>query len=1223
MSRHLDPLTFPIHGRQLIEASAGTGKTYTIGALYLRLVLGHGGENGFYKALMPPEILVVTFTNAATEELRHRIRQKLVEAAGYFNGAGEGDGFLENLADAFPKTSWPEKARVLEQASLWMDDAAIHTIHSWSSRMMRQHAFLCGSLFDLELAPDDENLLEEAACDYWRSHFYHLPSDQLADLLALIQCATPVALLDRIKPILCRDLLPEGDPFELLVKRHQVIETARREWTVDFETAVSQIEDAASRKILNGRIYAAGSLEKEIRQMARWAADNGPLPDARILHKFSHTGLNEGANKNQTPPTHHAYEALDLLNNVLGRLDIEKALLVHAAREIHARYQHQKNLQKIVDFDDLLDRLNEALHRDGNGRLAQTISEQYPVAMIDEFQDTDPVQYAAFSKIYGGRPKTAFLMIGDPKQAIYAFRGADIHTYLRARKDTGDAPYTLDANYRATKELVQSVNQMFGFADKHPEGPFLFGNRIPFEPVVPKGPEGELVIREQTSSGLHIRQMPQEEPVPKTGPQGYLSKMAEDSAGQIVHLLNLAEQVPPGAGFRNTADTPLKPLRPADLAILVRTGSEAQLIRKELDKCGVRSVYLSDKTSVFDAQEARDMLYLLRACASPGVERTLKAALATPILDLPLHYLDALNRNEPAWEKEVERFGRYQRIWHTRGVLPMLRTLLQDFGMSSGLLTTSVGERTATNFLHLAELLQAKSLGLEGPQGLINWLEEQLQQHPIGSAEQILRLESDEALIKVITIHKSKGLQYPLVFLPFICSFRQTTPRDAAMTTDRDEQGGVRLVRASNPATIEKTDRKRLAEDLRLLYVAVTRAQYACWMGIGVMGSKLKNGEKSTLHMSGFGYLLSGGEAIPTHELSHKLQSLKGQCRHITIGTMPEAPDHNAYTPNTQDVPLMPARPFDTSVFRDWRISSYSGILKATGTVPRNTWETAEQGTPFDFPFSPMEDQLQEPEEAHFSSPEQGQGKPSIHNFPKGPEPGTFLHGLLEWAAREGFNKVAHAPSLIDAEIKRRSRHRGWQDWEDVLKTWFQDFLIASIPLPDQKTHVCLADLPSAGYQPELEFLLAAHRVHISALDRILTRKILPGKERTPLQDLHVNGMLKGFIDLVFEFQGKYYVLDYKSNHLGENTRAYQSDTMVRAMLSHRYDLQYALYTLALHRLLKARLPEYRYQKNMGGAIYLFLRGIDKNRNGVYGDKPPEALIEKLDSIFEGREENR
>lgn len=175
MANYLDPLTFPIRSLRLMEASAGTGKTYTIGALYLRLVLGHGGDNGFFKPLMPPEILVVTFTNAATEELRDRIRNKLVEAAAFFRGELNGDEFFEGLGHGFPKESWFEKARILDQAALWMDEAAIHTIHGWSNRMLRQYAFECGSPFDLELAPDDQELLEEAACDYWRSHFYHLP----------------------------------------------------------------------------------------------------------------------------------------------------------------------------------------------------------------------------------------------------------------------------------------------------------------------------------------------------------------------------------------------------------------------------------------------------------------------------------------------------------------------------------------------------------------------------------------------------------------------------------------------------------------------------------------------------------------------------------------------------------------------------------------------------------------------------------------------------------------------------------------------------------------------------------------------------------------------------------------------------------------------------------------------------------------------------------------
>ncbi len=1220
MANYLDPLTFPIRGLRLIEASAGTGKTYTIGALYLRLVLEHGEDNGFHRALMPPEILVVTFTNAATEELRDRIRNKLVEAAAFFRGECGGDEFLECLGSAFPQESWPEKASVLEHAALWMDEAAIHTIHSWSKRMLRQHAFECGSLLDLDLAPDDQDLLEEAARDYWRCHFYGLPPEQLTELLALIKCTTPQALLSQVKPLLkvgannYSPLQGDGNPFDMLEQRCEAILAARREWSVDFETAIDQVTEAKADKTLNGNKYGAPSLKKWIHQLTLWIKEKGPLPDTRTRLRFSFQGLKEGTNKHKSPPEHHAYEAFDRLNDILNRFEIDKALFVHAAREIDRRYQRQKDQQGLVDFDDLLTHLNEALQHPGNERLAEIIAGQYPVAMIDEFQDTDPVQYAAFSRIYSRRPQTALLMIGDPKQAIYAFRGADIHTYLRARRDTGDKPYTLDVNYRATEELVKSVNQMFASATPYPEGPFLFKDRIPFEPVSAKGPQGQLMVKNQPSSGLHIWQLQQTEPVLKTGENGYLAKMAEAFADEIVRVLNLAEQHPPRAGFQNASGEPLKPLRPADMAVLVRSGNEANIIREALDKRRVRSVYLSDKTSVFDSPEARQMCYLLQACASPGQERALKAALATPILRQPFTRLDNLNHNGAAWEGEIERFSRYHSVWQSRGVLPMLRNLLQDFGVSSGLLTAPGGERAATNFLHLAELLQAKSVEVDGAKGLIRWLEEQLQQHPTGVEDQVLRLESDEELIKVITIHKSKGLQYPLVFLPFACSFRQATRKNVVMTIHSHEQSGVRITTSPEAADIEAADRERLAEDLRLLYVAVTRARYACWMGIGVTGSTTKNGEKSTLHRSGFGYLLSAGEMIPTRDLPDKLRFLKGNCPHITIEQLPE-PRMGVYKPKGEAVPLMPALPFNTPVFRDWRITSYSGILK----VGANDYSPKK---PFDFPGSAIEDQLQEPGEATLSYPEIRPGKPSIHNFPRGPEPGTFLHGLLEWAADEGFSNVAHDRQLIHDQVELRCSHRGWGTWVDALTQWFQDLLNTHFTLPNQKKDVRLMDLPPSHYQPELEFLFAAHRVNTRSLDHALAHGVLPGAERPPLQAFHINGMLKGFIDLVFEFEGQYYVLDYKSNHLSDNTRAYGSEAMAHAMLSHRYDLQYVLYTLALHRLLKARLPDYRYERDMGGAVYLFLRGVDRNHNGVYGDKTPQALIEQLDGDFAGGEGN-
>lgn len=429
------------------------------------------------------------------------------------------------------------------------------------------------------------------------------------------------------------------------------------------------------------------------------------------------------------------------------------------------------------------------------------------------------------------------------------------------------------------------------------------------------------------------------------------------------------------------------------------------------------------------------------------------------------------------------------------------------------------------------------------------------------------------------------------------------------------------MVTSPGAADIEAADRDRLAEDLRLLYVAVTRARYACWMGIGATGSVTKNGEKSTLHHSGFGYLLSAGEMIPTRDLSQKLRFLKGDCPHITIEPLPD-PRMGLYEPKRKTASLMPALPFNTAVFRDWRITSYSGILKDETAYSSPEGKIEAQKKPFDFPGSAIEDQLQEPGEAFLSHPEVRPGKPSIHNFPRGPEPGTFLHGLLEWAADEGFGRVAHDRQLIYDQVELRCNHRGWGAWIDAVTQWFQDLLKTPFTLPDQKKDMCLADLSPSHYQPELEFLFAAHRVNTRSLDHALAHGVLPGAERPPLQEFRINGMLKGFIDLVFEFEGQYYVLDYKSNHLGDNTRAYGSKAMAHAMLSHRYDLQYVLYTLALHRLLKARLPDYRYPRDMGGAVYLFLRGVDRNHNGVYGDKMPQALIEQLDRDFAGGEGN-
>ncbi len=1225
MAHQLNALTFPLHGNRLIEASAGTGKTYTIAALYLRLVLGHGGVNGFARPLLPPEILVVTYTNAATEELRDRIRLRLTEAAAFFRGQGNGDAYLMSLRSEFPEPQWPAKASQLEQAARWMDESAIYTIHSWCQRMLRQHAFDSGSLFDLELETNEQPLLEAAACDYWRTYFYPQSATKLNALLPLIKCDTPQALLEKVRPLMNVQLALPQDPFDMLGRRLEVIETARCCWARDFDAAVLQLQTAQADKTLNGNKYRGPSLEKWLAQLDAWVHDDGPLPEATALERLSFGGLQAGVNKNKIAPEHPAYLAFDQLLDQLANLDIDSALFIHAGREIYRRFQQAKHRRAQMGFDDLLTILNQALRKSGGQHLAALIRNQFPVVLIDEFQDTDPVQYEIFSTVYLGQPDTSLLMIGDPKQAIYAFRGADIHTYLVARKDTEGCHYSLAKNYRSTKALVESVNQIFSVAAGHSQGAFLFENQIPFQAVKVQGGKGQWVVDGKTGNGLHVWQLPQSEPVKKTGQDGYIEQMAQATASEIVRLLNLGQLHPPRAGFETPDGAALEPVRPSDIAILVRNRAESCAIRQALDARGVRTVYLSDRDSVFDCDEATSLLHWLRACAEPEQERLLRAALATPVLDLPLTRLDQFNRDELAWEAEVERFRKYQRIWQRQGVLPMLRMFLNDFDAAAHLLRLADGERAITNLLHLSEMLQIAAAELDGEHALIRWLAEQIEQPGNGSDEQVLRLESDEDLVRVITIFKSKGLEYPLVFLPFICSFQDPTRRNTLVATYHDGQGRPMAVLNPDTSALDAVANERLAEDVRLLYVAVTRARYACWLGVGAVGSiTKKDGEKTSLHQTGLGYLLSDRQMILTGELKERLQTLKGECPHITLSSLPAATDA-VYRPADETLPLGPALRFGGKVDRNWWISSYSSMLAGahmamqTPLAPTGSPSPVGDSVP-SAPESAAEAQLREiATEAASTWTAMGTER-SIHDFPRGPDPGTFLHGLLEWAADQGFADLAGDRNRCDELVATYCERRDWDDWVPVMQTWLWHLLETPLLLPHEQGDVATGTLPNDCYQAELEFMLAAHQVDTHVLDGAITRAVLPGVARPELNQDMLNGMIKGFIDLVFCYQDRYYVLDYKSNYLGECDQAYSTQAMTAAMMEHRYDLQYVLYTLALHRLLKARLPNYTYQRHLGGVLYLFLRGVGPGGRGVYGDRPSQALIETLDDYFAGKE---
>jgi len=1216
MSQLLEPLDFPLHGSRLIEASAGTGKTWTIAALYLRLVLGHGGEDrqsAFARPLLPSEILVMTFTRAATRELANRVRERLVEAAACFRGQLESDDpYLGALADAYPsEAERGVAAHRLVLAAETMDEAAIFTIDAWCQRMLREHAFDSGSLFDEELLSDERALFEDAAHDYWRQHIYPLSVQALG---AVRECWRDVeALKGGVRELVSRThLLGECVPEPLGVLVARVQEALRTElaglkegWAARADEMESWIAGQRERhpKCFNGNKMRADSLVKWFEALRAWADD-----PVRVMPELNETawrrlcpdGIVDAFSKDFTAEVPACFGFTAPLKDALERLQpLSHALLRHAASHIAGRMRELKARNRQFGFADMLERLKDALEGPNGEALRRRIVQQFPVAMVDEFQDTSPDQYRIFDLLYrvaDNDPEQGLFLIGDPKQSIYGFRGADIHSYLAARRATNGRHYQLGVNYRSTAQLVEAVNQLFRHAEGdgehagYPGGAFRFrrgeDNPLPFEPVRAKGHRERLVGADGPQHAMSVccaGPMNQEE---------YREYFARQCAEHIVGLLG-DERVGFSDGER------FRRLMPADIAILVRDRREAAAVRRALVERKVASVYLSDKDSVVESEEAADVLRWLYAVANPLDGLLARAAFATRTAGLPLGELARLSSDEVVWEGRVEQLKALHGVWQRQGVLAMLRRFVHELGLPARLLRQPGGERRLTNLLHLAELLQEASSQLEGEQALIRWLAEQLEGLGEGGDERVLRLESDAELVKVVTVHKSKGLEYPLVYLPFAVTARRTDRRNRAFFEFVGIDGARRLDLGLGDEALEAVDRARLEEDLRLLYVALTRARHYLWLGAAPISGRSKN--ENRLHESALGYLLGGGAKIEAEQLAERLERLRGKVEGIVLHDLTAAsqdPGRTLLAREDARPDLLAAPRYEASFERDWSIGSFTSLVRhAVAVVP---------------PPAPMRAQEQTllEEDPQVVTPPRIEDAP-WHRFPRGSVPGNFMHEQLEWMAGEGFHRADEPEFML--RLGQRIERAGWGHRLDDAQAWLH--AVATTPLPP--LGAALADLRNPV--PELEFWFPSERLDAVRLDRLCRTRIMKGLDRPTLPERVLHGMLKGFADLVFEHAGRYWVLDYKTNALGPGDSAYTQAAMEMGMVGHRYDIQGTIYMLALHRLLRSRLGEaYEPQRQLGGAVFLFLRGVaNTDTRGCCFLAPDLELLEGLERLLD------
>ncbi|PRI65164.1 RecBCD enzyme subunit RecB [Haemophilus influenzae] len=1196
----LNPITLPLNQISLIEASAGTGKTYTIGSLYLRLLL-KAGENNFSRPLNVEEILVVTFTEMATEELKKKIRERITDAINKLTAFAKtqdksefkNDEFLTALCHDLDIFEAIHRLKLAEQN---MDLAAIYTIHGFCRRMLMQYAFHSGIHFNLELIKDQSDLLVRFANEFWREHFYPLPFE-MADFIAN-ELGSPDYVLSLLESNLGKNLIVDLENQQALSisiteflqqylgEYFKDIKALKRFWLESAgkisELIIEELNkdyEKGEPKSLSRRSYNTSRLAKWIEQVNAWA--NNPrdyLLNKTLMSYFTQSALGEKCEEGASPFIAPIFTELEERANALISPDLlRRIILYHYRQSLQQKLLDYKLNHQEKSFDDLLRLLCEALQDAQGDELAEMIRFQYPFAMIDEFQDTDSQQYAIFSKIYRDNPEknTGFIMIGDPKQAIYRFRGADIFTYLKA-SDEAQSRFELTKNYRSEKHLVDGVNALFDF----PQLPFIYQN-INFTAVDSRDDHLRFYLNGKAEPAYRFY-LTESGKVNKT-------EMAKICAISIQHWLKSAAENQ--AVFQNE-DT-CKTLQAANIAVLVRDKNEAALVKNELQKLGIASVYLSDQNSVFDSNVAKELAWVLKACLNVA-ERPILNAIATALFGLNAADIHQIQQNEADWQRWADSFAQYQQTWQRQGILAMLHQILLEQGISERLLSQATGERDLTDFLHLAEMLQQAATLHESEAALLSWFEKQIQGE--GRQEAQIRLESERQLVKIVTIHKSKGLEYDLVWLPFLAApSKDPSKKDINIYYSKERDETLWDIENRNlNALCEET----FAEELRLLYVALTRAKYQMAFALPAQFDKKWN----ALH-----YVLSQGEIGKEINLSDfkdtetLLQAFKEKMRdNVEICTTQNLEAFPALSINTKNDDLKAAE-FTGNIEQDWRITSFTSIEQGHRRQNYFTESAGKKHAVFD-----DSKDYDSQNSIEISTALLNESESSILDLPRGKQVGTALHRHFENCY---FSDLANTEEI---EKLRQSLQLD-ETLTEPLQNWLQQ--ISHTPLSNE-IGIALADLANKDCIKEMPFYLAI-REHfdVEAFNRTLkAHHHLPSE---PLQFEQIQGMVRGSIDLVFRHNGKYYLVDYKSNFLGSNLADYNQEALKKEMLHSHYDWQYLIYTLALHRYLQSVVPHYDYVRDFGGVFYLFLRGMNgEPQSGVFYDRPSVELITELDGVF-------
>jgi exodeoxyribonuclease V beta subunit len=1176
----------PLNGFQVIEASAGCGKTYALSTLFVRLLTEVG--------IKAEEILVVTFTDAAAGELKTRIRQRIQDS---LNRATDTDTDTES-----PGPSYRQKLR---EALLQMDNAPISTIHGFCKQTLTYQAFESGMPFRSVLEADTKAVFDEIACDFYVKNTAFRPGlfveyldlckfgpNDLASLLRTVSGRRDLVILPDIEPVLD----PSDEYSEAFFSAKKILASDRE-----------GLEAALSASPIDKRSYRRDRVSSWLDRLERILSFAHPTLSLinDDLKRFTSSAIGEKV-RSGDPPRHDFIDVADLL--VRTEVGFDKMLIqfkrifVDESLLILARIKKERSIHT---FDDLLQTLHAALEGPSAESLKSALRDRFKAVLIDEFQDTDSIQFDIFNRAFGGTDMP-FFVIGDPKQSIYRFRGGDIFTYFRASRAACERRFGLTINWRSDPSIIKAVNTLFSSTTN----PFL-ADEIPFSPVSSRPGAKDAFPVNERQGALEIRFVSRADAnvqADKLIPQTFADReMLDQITADISSLL----------GRRDNDGSEIVPTR---IAVLVRTNEQAKKVRDALQRRGISSLLLKEE-SVFETDEATEIRLLLVALQSPFDLTALRTVLSTRLFSLEALEIKSQFEDSNKWERWAFFMSVCRRLFLQSGMFLVLKSILEleIDGVTRGeaLLGSAGGERAVTNYRHLCELIERRPKGCLLGEGLNLWFDRQCEHARDGREDEDdteLRIKSDAEGVLVLTMHKSKGLEFDIVFCPYLWHVSADSRRKTCSLfhDPKNERLTLNLSKEPERAHLKQERFEIEAENVRLAYVALTRARQRCIVVTGAF---------KTLAASPIGRLFHGltpetPSSKTDEELLDDLKILESDSEGaIRVSSL----FSNLFELEKKDPPPIQKK-LSSRVFNG-RIPMPKVTLSFTGLTSFSL-ESDDENERADT-FVAIENNHQDREVMDASSPDpSNETAKSLLNFDRGAAAGTCLHSIFE-------NLDFEAPD--HGVVKKILQKFGYkEEWTSPLIT---DLLtVLEKPLKSGDVELSLSRISTGKRLNELSFLFPVRR--ISSLTQPLSYLFeayctkAGGAYAEALSRLSapsLAGYMKGFVDLVFEYRGKYFIVDYKSNFLGNSIKDYHPSALAGAMAEHHYYLQYHLYTAALHRRLGSALKDYSYEEHFGGVFYLFIRGmtgLKEDLFGVFFDRPKQELIEGISRLFMGEEPN-